>query len=57
MSVLSKLMARLTPPADPEAEAEAQRLRDQMETVRTSNVSSWAVTNMPPTPDVTDPKR
>ena len=57
MSVFSKVMRWLRPPANPEAEAEAQRLRDQMETIRISNVSTWATTNMPPTPDVTDPKR
>jgi len=57
MGVLAKILSWLRPPADPEAEAEAARLRSQVETIRTSQLSSSGASNLPPTQDVTDPGR
>jgi hypothetical protein len=51
---LAKILEWLRPTADPEAEAEAQHVRDSMETVRTSQLGGPA--NVVPTPDVLDPK-
>jgi hypothetical protein len=42
-------------PADPEAQAEADRIRENIETVRTSQFGPAGGSNLPPTPDVTDP--
>jgi hypothetical protein len=50
-------MRWLRPEADPEQQAEAERLRVERETVRTSQLSSSGGSNLPPTRDVTDPRR
>ena len=42
-------------PTDPESPAEAQRLREERETVKTSQLGGPA--NVPPTPNVLDPDR
>lgn len=42
-------------PSDPETQAEANRIRDEMETVRTSQLGPAGGGNLPPTPEVTDP--
>jgi hypothetical protein len=52
----------LRPVADPEAEAEAQRIRTERETVKTSQIGAGLFggpgsMNLPPTPDVLDPKK
>jgi hypothetical protein len=53
MNPLKTLLAWLRPPMDPEAEAEAQRMRLERETIRTSQLSGPP--NIPPTPKVLDP--
>jgi hypothetical protein len=45
----------LSRPADPEAEAEAKRMQLERETIKTSQLGVGGG-NMPPTPDVLDPK-
>ena len=45
----------LARPADPEAEAEAKRMQQNRETIKTSQLGVGGG-NMPPTPDVLDPK-
>jgi hypothetical protein len=56
VSVLAKIFSWLKPGADPEAEAEAERLRTEQETVKTSQLGAGGGT-LPPTPDVLDPDR
>jgi hypothetical protein len=57
VSLLQKIRAWFRPQAvDPEAEAERERLRVERETIRTSQLSPGGGGNMPPTPDVLDPK-
>jgi hypothetical protein len=51
---IKRFMAWLRPAPDPDAAAEAERLRIQRETVKTSQLTGPA--NLPPTPDVLDPK-
>jgi hypothetical protein len=53
MNPLKALLAWLRPPTDPESEAEAQRMRLERETIRTSQLSGPP--NIPPTPEVLDP--
>jgi hypothetical protein len=54
MNLIKRFLAWFRPTPDPEAAAEAERLRVQRETVRTSQLSGPP--NIPPTPDVLDPK-
>ena len=54
MKPLKSLLAWLRPATDPESEAEAQRMRVERETIRTSQLSGPP--NIPPTHDVLDPK-
>ena len=53
MNPLKKVLAWLRPPMDPESEAEAQRMRLERETIRTSQLTGPP--NVPPTPDILDP--
>ena len=53
MNPVKKVLAWLRPPVDPAAEAEAQRMRLERETIRTSQLTGPP--NVPPTPDVLDP--
>ena len=55
MNALAKLLNWLRPSTDPEAEAESERMRTEMETIRTSQLGQGTI--VPPTPDVTDPHR
>ena len=57
MNVFTKFLRWLKPPADPELERDADRGRDQRETIRTSQLSSSGGSNMPPLPEITDPRR
>jgi hypothetical protein len=52
---VAKLLGWLRPSADPEAEAESERLRTEMETIRTSQLGQGTI--VPPTPDITEPDR
>ena len=54
MNPLKSLLAWLRPATDPESEAEAQRMRLERETIRTSQLTGPP--NIPPTRDVLDPK-
>jgi hypothetical protein len=57
VNVLDKIKGWLKPtPIDPAAQAEADHIRDEMETVRTSQLSGAGGGNLPPTRDVTDPE-
>jgi hypothetical protein len=57
VSVLDKIKGWFKPaPVDPAAQAEAERLRDEQETVRTSQLGPSGGGNLPPTRDVTDPR-
>jgi len=56
MNPLQKILSWLRPADDPEAEAEAARRRTELETIKTSQLSSAGGSNLPPTPDVTDPR-
>jgi len=53
MNLLEKVLSWMRGPNDPESAAEAQRLREERETVRTSQLAGPA--NVPPTPNVLDP--
>ncbi len=55
MGLLTKIRSWLRPAGNPEDEAEAARRREELETVRTSQLGSAGGSNLPPTPDVTDP--
>jgi hypothetical protein len=59
MNPVKKLMSWLRGPSDPESGAEAQRLREDRDTIRISQnagmVQFGVPTNLPPTPDVLDP--
>ena len=59
MNPVKNLMSWLRGPSDPESRAEAQRLREARDTIRSSqNTGTSALgipTNVPPTPDVLDP--
>ena len=55
MDLWDSFRRRLSRPADPEAEAEAKRMQLERETIKTSQLGVGG-TNMPPTPDVLDPK-
>jgi hypothetical protein len=59
MNPVKKLMSWLRGPSDSESRAEAQRLREDRDTIRISqNTGTSALgvpTNVPPTPDVLDP--
>jgi hypothetical protein len=61
MNPVKKLMSWLRGPSDPESRAEAQRLREDRDTIRISQNtpgSQFCIpTNVPPTPDVLDPGR
>ncbi len=57
VGILTKFMRWLRPEVDPEQQAEAERLRFERETVRTSQLSSSGASNLPPTRDITDPRR
>ena len=54
MNAIKRFMAWLRPTSDPESAAEAERLRIQRETVKTSQLTGPP--NVPPTPDVLDPE-
>lgn len=55
MGLLEKIRSWFRPAGEPEDEAEAARLRDERETIRTSQLSSAGGSNLPPSRDVTDP--
>lgn len=59
MNPVKKLMSWLRGPSDPELRAEAQRLREDRDTIRISQntgMSQFGLpTNLPPTPDVLHP--
>jgi len=59
MNPVKKLMSWLRGPSDPESVAEAQRLREDRDTIRISQNTATSQlgvpTNLPPTPDVLDP--
>jgi hypothetical protein len=59
MSPVKKLMSWLRGPSDPESVAEAQRLREDRDTIRISQNTPTsqlgAPTNLAPTPEVLDP--
>jgi hypothetical protein len=59
MNPVEKLMSWLRGPSDPESRAEAKRLREDRDTIRSSqNTGTSALgipTNVPPTPDVLHP--
>jgi hypothetical protein len=59
MNPVMKLMSWLRGPSDPESRAEAQRLREDRDTIRISQNTGPSTfgfpTNVPPTPDVLDP--
>ena len=57
MSFLAKIRSWLRPVTDPEQEAEAARRREELETIKASQLSPSGGSNLPPTPDVTDPRR
>lgn len=56
MNPLKKILSWLRPVSDPEAEAEAQRLRAERESAKTSQLTGAPGASLPPTPDVLDPK-
>jgi hypothetical protein len=55
MNPVAKILGWLRPSADPEAEAESERLRTELETIRTSQLGQGTI--VPPTPDITEPDR
>jgi hypothetical protein len=57
MNIFTKIVAWFRPATDPEQEAEAQRRRAERETIRTSQFSPYSGSNLPPTRDITDPRR
>lgn len=57
MGVFTKIVAWFRPATDPEQEAEAQRQRAERETIRTSQLSPSGGSNLPPTRDITEPRR
>ena len=61
MNPVEKLVSWLRGPGDPEARADAQRLRDDLDTIRISQNTGASgfgfPSNVPPTPDVLDPGR
>ena len=56
VSLFTKLLGWFRPAADPEQQAEAERLRVERETIRTSQFSPYGGSNLPPTRDITDPR-
>ena len=56
MNVFQKILSWFRPESDPEAEAEAARMRAEQETIKTSQLSPQGGSSLPPTPDVTDPE-
>ena len=60
MSILSKVKSWFRPSGSPESKAEAERIRNQRETIKVSQGGAYLPTGesgaMPPTPDVTDPR-
>lgn len=56
MGLLAKIRSWLRPAGSPAEEAETAQRREELETIRTSQLSSAGGSNLPPTPDVTDPK-
>jgi len=56
VSVFAKLLNWFRPVTDPEHEAEAENLRAERETIRTSQLSGSGGSNLPPTRDITDPR-
>ena len=63
MNPVKKFFAWMRGPGDAESAAEAQRLRDERDTIRVSQnqpsgtVFGGGAPNVPPTPDVLDPDR
>jgi hypothetical protein len=57
MNLLMKILRWLRPPADPEAQAEAERIRTAQQTVKTSQLTPSGSSNLPPSLDITDPRR
>jgi hypothetical protein len=55
VGLLAKIRSWFQPAHSPEEEAEAARLREEAETVRTSQLSPSGGSNLPPSRDVTDP--
>jgi hypothetical protein len=55
VSLWTDIRRWLSPDPDPEAEAEAKRMQLERETIKMSQLGVGG-TNMPPTPDVLDPK-
>jgi hypothetical protein len=53
MNPIKKIFAWLRPPVDAASQAEADRMRLERETIKTSQLSGPP--NIPPTPDVLDP--
>lgn len=61
MNPLARILRWLRPVGDPEAEAEAQRIRAERVTIKmsqsvTSQLGGPGSSSLPPTPDVLDPK-
>jgi hypothetical protein len=54
MSIVKKLFGWLRPATDPETEAEREHMRNERETIRTSQLGQGTI--VPPTSDITDPK-
>jgi hypothetical protein len=54
MSIVKKLFGWLRPATEPETEAEREHLRDERETIRTSQLGQGTI--VPSTSDITDPK-
>jgi len=56
VTIFTKILRWLRPVSNPQMEAEAERRRVERETIRSSQLP-YAPYNVPPTPDITDPRR
>jgi hypothetical protein len=54
--LLTKIRSWMQRATNPEDEAETARRREELETIRTSQLSPAGGSNLPPTSDVTDPR-
>jgi hypothetical protein len=57
VGIFTRLVGWFRTAADPEQQAEAERLRVERETIRTSQLSPGGGSNLPITRDITDPRR